>query len=261
MFPLANLRDHGIGAGGFGSEHHNATRFWLLEAPVMGVVAINRRGMIMAVVPEGCNPGGVRGAMQGVAVTGAVGESTATRRVMSALGLDASPTLRDADEPGFSLLLENLLVPQVANAQLIVAEASHRQTLLDWRMAYHLEIMGTSADQVAAIAERDVAGYLAAGSHRLLVVAGLPVALTGFNAALPDIVQVGGVYVPPELRRRGYARAAVALHLAQARAQGVARAVLFAANAAAARAYRGIGFQPAKSMSLILFDGPQKVQA
>jgi RimJ/RimL family protein N-acetyltransferase len=261
MFPMANLREHGLGAGGFGSEHPNAARFWLLGPGVRGVVAVTRRGMIMAVLPADADLGELAVAMAGAVVVGTVGEAVATRLVIRALGLAGEPTLRDVDEPGFALKLADLVVPQVAGAELIGAGEGLREMLVEWRAAYHLEVMGTPREQVAALAERDIASYVAAGSHRVLLVAGKPVALTGFNARLPEIVQVGGVYVPPELRGRGYARLAVALHLVEARAQGAVRAVLFAANDAAARAYRAIGFQRTGVMALVLFAGRHTVGA
>ena len=90
---------------------------------------------------------------------------------------------------------------------------------------------------------------------------GAPVAKTGFNAVLPDMVQVGAVYTPPDLRGRGYARRAVALHLAQARDLGVQRAILFSANAAASRAYEAIGFQRVGAYRVALFDHPLEVGA
>jgi GNAT superfamily N-acetyltransferase len=261
MFPMVNLRDHGIGAGGFGSEHPNAARFWLLGPGIGGVVAVTRRGMIMAVLPTAAELRGLAAAMAGVMVSGAVGEAVATRRVLAALGLEGAQTRRNADEPGFALLLADLVVPKVEGAELIAADDVLREMLIGWRAAYHGEIMGTPVGDAAAIAERDIAGYIAAGSHRVLLVEGKPVAMTGFNARLPEIVQVGGVYVPPDLRRRGYARLAVALHLAEARALGATRAVLFAANDAAARAYRAIGFQRSGGMALVLFQAPHKVPA
>ncbi len=66
---------------------------------------------------------------------------------------------------------------------------------------------------------------------------------------------------PPELRGRGYARAAVALHLAEARDAGVPRAILFAANEAAARAYRAIGFRPGGYMRMMLFREGTRIAA
>ncbi len=261
MFPMANLRDHGIGADGFGSEHPNAARFWLLGPEVGGVVAVTRRGMIMAVLPSGGDLRGLVAAMAGVMVSGAVGEAVATRRVLTALGLDDVPMRRDIDEPGFGLNLAELVVPDATNARLIMATGRLRKMLVEWRVAYHLETMGTPPEQAAILAVRDIETCIAAKSHRVLLVRGAPVALTGFNARLPEIVQIGGVYVPPDLRRRGYARLAVALHLAEVLPQGVARAVLFAANDAAARAYRAIGFQRSGAMAVVVFQATHRVQA
>src|SRR5438552_10624203 len=75
-----------------------------------------------------------------------------------------------------------------------------------------------------------------------------------FNAMLPDIVQIGGVWTPPEFRGRGYARAVVAGSLLAARKQGVARAVLFAdpANERARRAYQFLGFRIVGDYGLVL---------
>ena len=63
------------------------------------------------------------------------------------------------------------------------------------------------------------------------------------------MVQVGGVYTPPDLRGRGHARRALALHLA---ASGAERATLFSASAMAARAYRAVGFRQIGDWTLLL---------
>ncbi len=89
---------------------------------------------------------------------------------------------------------------------------------------------------------------------------GEPLAMTSFNAILPDMVQIGNVYVPPELRRRGYARVVVARHLARVRAEGVRRAILFASGPAASRAYESIGFREEGSFTLLFFAEIQSVQ-
>lgn len=255
MFPMANLRGYGIGAGGFASEHPNASRFWMIGPELDGVVAVSQRGMIMAVVPKGGDIRGLGAALEGVVISGAVGEGVATRRVLAAVGLDKVTMRRDADEPGFGVSLAKLQVPDATGAQVLKPDCDQRDMLIGWRTDYHLEIMGTPSGLAAATAARDIDGYIAAGSHRVLLQDGVAVAMTGFNAALPEIVQIGGVYVPPDLRGRGYARLAVALHLLEA------QAVLFAANEAAARAYRGIGFQRTGTMALVLFDVPHRVRA
>lgn len=68
--------------------------------------------------------------------------------------------------------------------------------------------------------------------------------MTAFNARLPEIVQVGGVWTPPELRGRGYARCVIAAHLRVARRSGADRAILFTdeENLPAQRAYEALGF-------------------
>ncbi len=259
MFPLTNLRAHGLGDGDFPSDHPHAMRVWIIGPGLRAIVGLTRQGMLMPLLPD---PGDLRGLPARVAacsITGAGGPAAQVRLLLDALGLAAGPTLRDEDEPGFALDLATLRVPSLAGARLVAPTAHDRDLLIRWRTAYHREVLGTPADQAEARAVADTDGDLARDSHRILTVNGQPVATTGFNAVLPDIVQIGGVYTPPGQRNRGYARQAVALHLAEARTKGATRAILFAAGEAAVRAYRAIGFQPVQSVGLVLFDGPQKV--
>jgi predicted GNAT family acetyltransferase len=93
---------------------------------------------------------------------------------------------------------------------------------------------------------------IAEGNAWIAIEGGRPVSLSAFNAALPDIVQLGGIYTPPELRGRGYARAAVAASLLAAKQRGVARAVLFTSNPSAARSYEAVGFQRLGDFGLVL---------
>jgi len=183
------------------------------------------------------------------------------RPVLSALGLTGLPMRLDEDEPGFSLDLSALRLPEMPGSILVPASDTPRDLLIDWRAAAIVETQGMSQAKAPAHAAMEVSGFLARDSHRVLLLDGTPVAMTGFNAVLSDIVQVGGVYTPPAFRSRGFGRQAVAMHLAEARAAGVGRAVLFAANAAAARAYRALGFVPGPGMSLVLFSSPATVSA
>ena len=84
------------------------------------------------------------------------------------------------------------------------------------------------------------------------VAGGIPVSLAAFNACLPDIVQLGGIYTPPALRGRGYAKAAVAASLVAARERGASRAVLFTSNPSAARCYEAVGFRRLGDYGLVL---------
>ena len=95
---------------------------------------------------------------------------------------------------------------------------------------------------------------VARGEIWLLEEAGRPVSTTGFNATLDEAVQVGGVWTPPRLRGRGYARAAVAASLLEARSAGVRRSVLFTGpeNLPAQKAYEALGFRQVGSYRLVL---------
>jgi GNAT superfamily N-acetyltransferase len=259
MFPLANLMSHGLGQGAFPSDHPHASRFWFLDG--QGLVALSRGGMLMPHLAESCDLTPLRAALAGQRAEGALGSASAVRPLLSALGLSAAPTRRDEDEPAFALDLDRLRVFDVADGKLIAVAAAHRPLLVKWRIAYHREVLGTPEAEAASLAGADCDRMIRHGNHRLLLVGDEPVALTGFNAALPEIVQVGGVYTPPALRGRGHARLAVALHLAEARAAGVTRAVLFAASPAAARAYTSIGFQPNGTFALVLFSAPVTIAA
>ena len=63
------------------------------------------------------------------------------------------------------------------------------------------------------------------------------------------------MFTPPELRGRGYARAAVAGSLLDARSAGARRSTLFTnlENVAAIRAYEALGYERIGDYGLILF--------
>jgi GNAT superfamily N-acetyltransferase len=254
MFPLANLRAHGLGQGGFASDHPHATRFWLVDG--QSLLALTQEGMLMALLHGTSDLAPLRPLIHGLTVTGAVGPAASIRPVLAALDLAALAVRKDADEPGFALDLARLVIPDLTAAVLVPAAQVSRRLLVDWRAASGIENLGMSPEKAFPGAEADIDRFVVQDSHRVLLHDGQPVAMTGFNARLPEIVQVGGVYTPPALRNRGHARTAVALHLAEARAEGVTRAVLFAATPAAVRAYRAIGFQPAPDFALVLFRNP-----
>jgi RimJ/RimL family protein N-acetyltransferase len=257
MFPLSNLRAHGLGEGNFASDHDQAIRVWHVGQE--SLIALTRRGMLLPLLVGEPDLGNLRGVLAGVTVTGAIGPAASVRPVLAALDLTDHPMLKDEDEPGFALDLADLRVHDRSGAVLVPATAERRPMLVDWRTAYHGEVLGTPAAEAPARAAMEIDGYIARDSHRVLMLDGQPVAMTGFNARLPEIVQVGAVYTPPYLRNKGYARLAVALHLAEAREAGTRRAVLFAASDAAARAYQAIGFQPTFAFALVLFSSPTTV--
>ncbi len=247
MFPLANLR-----AFGLDGEGPRAMRVWLAGG---GAIGLTNEGMLMPQMPGAKRRDwvAIAEALRGEAVTGAVGPAVQVRAILAALGLAGAPSRIDEDEPGYALDLCDLIVP-VGTEEVLEPLESHRALAVAWRADYEGSLLGHPPADAERRADDGVDRFIGADSHRILVVRGTPVAMTGFNARLPEIVQVGGVYTPPHLRRRGHARRAVALHLAQARGKGTGRAVLFAASEAAARAYVAIGFARADDVALVLLD-------
>jgi GNAT superfamily N-acetyltransferase len=252
LFPLSNLAHHGMGR-----EGRYQMRFWLKGRgkAIDAALGLSAMGMLLPVLPgmAAQDLSGLGGALAGERVAGIIGLPDWARAVFGALDLPPEAVQHEADEPGFALDLTELILPDDPLLALRRPDRRDRPMLIRWRAAYRGEVMGTPPGTREAAAALDIDSYLAQDSHRILLRHGAPVAVTGFNANLPDAVQIGGVYTPPEQRGQGYARSAVALHLAEARAAGVRRAVLFAANDHAARAYRAIGFQPADRTLMILF--------
>lgn len=245
MFAMVNLQGLGV-----------PMRVWVEGDPVAGMVGVTGDGMVLVQWPGG-DWGAVARALCGVAVTGLMGPADQVAAVRGVLDLGAA---RHADEePGFRLALDDLRLPDCAGYDLRPIATDVLETVLRWRVAYEGEVFSVPAPEAAQKAARDVARWLAADSHRVLWQRGEPVGLTGFNAVLPEVVQIGAVYVPPGQRGRGHARRAVGLHLAEARAGGVRRAVLFAASEAAERVYRALGFVAAGRMGIVLYGGPRVV--
>lgn len=254
MFPLANLRDHGLQG-----THPRAMNFWTLGDGPCAVFGITNEGMVLPQCPD-CSDAELVDAIaliRGRALFGLAAEATQARRIMRLAGWEGRPATLNNDEPAFSLDLDHLVLPDATGAALVRLVELDSATAEMWRRDYLIEAMNFTPDRARKQAAEDYLTYVGRDSHRVLLIDGHPVAMTGFNARLPEVVQIGGVYTPPELRGHGYARLALALHLREAKQSGASRAVLFAATGAAAQAYIAIGFKPAGRFSLILFTNPE----
>jgi len=134
-------------------------------------------------------------------------------------------------------------------------EAAELKLLVEWRARFSVEALGAvDGPDLRRAGRADVLLQHARGADWVLVRERRLVAYAVFNAMLPEIVQIGGVWTPPDCRGRGHARALVAGSLVAARKQGVRRAVLFAdpRNAAARGAYLSIGFEIVGDYGLVL---------
>jgi predicted GNAT family acetyltransferase len=163
------------------------------------------------------------------------------------------------DEPLYTLALADL-APRGGALTLRPGREYDLPMLAIWRARYNHETLGQDGPDQEDRALHEVRRHVTLGHLRILEDAGTPVAMTNFNAALPDMVQIGGVYTPAEFRGRGYAREAVARHLLEVRDRGVAHAVLFASGPAASKAYESIGFAHVGCYTLAILTEPREVQ-
>ncbi|SHJ02631.1 GNAT family N-acetyltransferase [Wenxinia saemankumensis] len=256
MFPLSNLARYGLDG-----EHPYAPRFWAAwsGASVTDVLCLSTNGTVMPVLPSG-DAGPALEVLRGREVCRVIGPAEECRPLIDGLGLTGRPVDLDQDEPHFAMDLADLRVPDGPGILHPLRQAD-RDVLLDWTAAYNAETLGQEPEAARREAMRDLDLRIETGSHRVLMAGDAPLAMTGFNATIPDCVQIGGVYTPPGLRGRGHARRAVALHLAEARRAGATRATLFASGPPAIRAYEAIGFQRIGTWTLFLMKTPVRVPA
>ncbi len=263
MFLRGNLHAGGLGSG----EHPYKTRYFAAAggAGIDGVIGLTRNGMLMIQAPGGqaelCDF--VRGVLAGErpAIQGISGAAGQVRTALPRLGLAGRPTRLDHDEILYGLTLDDLIVPeQLASGRCRARRAgpADRGLLVAWRRGYEIEALGApDTAETTAKAEREADAQLASGQYWILRQGGRPVSYSGFNAAVADMVQVGGVWTPVAERGRGYARAVVAASLDEARRAGVGRAVLFTDAPAGARAYEAIGFRQIGAFAIVLFETPE----
>jgi predicted GNAT family acetyltransferase len=258
LFLLGNARRAGLAdrgqpfegtyAGAFedGRLAAVAAHFW------NGIVAVQAPAHLPEVVS--CAVGA-----SGRAVAGLTGPHDQVVAARGALGATARQTAIEAPEGLFVLDLAKLLVPESLRSRAVRCRRPREEEiglLAAWRAAYRREVLDEPAGAANDDAARDdVRALHGSGSHFVLEVPGQgpPVSYSAFNASLPEIVQVGGVWTPPERRGRGYARAVVAGSLLEARAKGVCRAVLFTSNPMARRAYEALGFRRVGEYGLVIF--------
>ena len=161
-----------------------------------------------------------------------------------------------ADESLWGLDLVDLVIPEILLNGAVTARpprAEDRDLLCDWRFAFDIEALNSPGSlETRQHSTRVLDQQIADGNVWVAVEADRPVSLAAFNASLPDIVQLGGIYTPPELRGRGYAKAAVAASLLAAKERGVIRAVLFTSNPSAVRSYEAVGFRHLGDYGLVV---------
>jgi RimJ/RimL family protein N-acetyltransferase len=263
MFLRSNARSAGLTDRG---EPMQATYVAaVVGGKIAGVAAHCWNGMVLVQAPETGHAGATsREAVRrsGRIVTGFSGPWGQVVDARDALGLAGAATAKDSRDELYVVDLARLVVPPALAAGDVRCrhpETRELDLLVDWRARFAVEALGAPDTPNLREASRDdVLLQHERGTDWLLLADGTPVSYSVFNAMLPEIVQIGGVWTPPEFRGRGYARAIVAGSLVVARKQGVERAVLFAdpANEAARRAYVFLGFRVVGDYGLVLLAPP-----
>jgi len=261
MFLRANARSFGLRDGEERLQGTYAARF---DGDELTGVAAHYRNQIVVLQAPGASAALARRAVDasGRPVGGLIGPLAQVVEARTALGLDGTRPAMESEEDLFALELSAMQVPAaLADGRLVCRPPDGEAELAQaraWRAAYAIEALGSTAGpQLDDEVRGSIAREVGRGDLWVLIDAarGELLSMTATNASLPDMVNIGGVYTPPELRGRGHGRAVVAGQLVDVQRTGVRRAVLFTGrdNTPARRAYEGLGFRIVGDYALILF--------
>lgn len=240
MFLRGNIASHGTQE----MVHRHGTTFFVKHAKggIEAVAGVTNGGYLMCQAPD--QPFAfwkdLVACMKGRTVAGITGDPGQTQVWIDALKIELNDFKINEVEPLFEVMLEDISPVGDGKALRRPTEADGPMLAL-WFAGYQRDtgLMPAGARDFTGLAE----GFINHPDAQILVASGQAVAMTSINARAVDTVQVGGVYVPPEHRGRGYGGTVVALHLSELAKTGMRRAVLFAASDFAARAYQAIGFR------------------
>ena len=257
MFLLGNLQRSGLADHG---ERLQGTYVGAFDGDqIVGVVAHYQLGNLLLQAPENLDRlwrEAVRASGRPVhGIVGPADQVYAIRDVLAAFGAEFS---MDSCENLYSLSLTELHTPSLLLAGIAAGRRSQEDDLsllTRWRVEYSIEALHENeTDELWQQCEERTRQSNIEGTLWVLEIDGELVAMSGFNTTSDRAVQIGGVYTPPPLRGRGYARAVVAQSLLDARVEGAELAILFTdeENIAAHKAYGSLGFEIVGEYGLVL---------
>jgi predicted GNAT family acetyltransferase len=233
----------------------------------VGVASVNAGGVLLLQAPRDAAPlAALAVHATSAAIRGVLGPTDQVAAILEGLALRDLPARMHSDERLYDLDLHALcaLAPS-GESQVRLATPADVDVLTAFRRAYLIEALGAADDaELEAPARADAERMSRDGVTFVLLERGEIVAMTTFSARYGGAVQVGGVFTPPGVRRRGHGRAVVAGSLVHARREwGAERAVLFTAeeNAPAQRAYEALGFARTGGYGLHFFREPVALPA
>jgi uncharacterized protein len=247
LFLLSNLRTSGIVEG---VEPYQGTYVAAFDGEgIVGVAAHYWNGNVMPQAGRDVARAGdlVKAVLRvsGREIKGIVGEGANCAAAIDALSLSRDQFQLYETEGLYALSLASMHSQSLASSVRRATE-SDRATLEEWYRDYNIEALNET-DSTAALndAKRSLTQRYNDDRQYVLELNGELVAASAFNAVVSPFVQIGGVWTPPSLRGRGYARACVAGMLAIAGREGFTDAILFTGdeNVPAITSYRAIGFE------------------
>jgi predicted GNAT family acetyltransferase len=261
MFLVGNVRTSGLADGGEPYQGTYAAAF--AGGQIEGVVAHYWNGNLIAQAPAHLDAlWRAAVAASGRGVQGLLGPAAQVAAMKAALGISASQVQMDETEKLYRLRLADLQVPEGLRSGRLRGrriEPRDLDRIAGWRVDFNLEALGEEdGPALRARCRASIERSMGQGWTWVLEDGGQAVACSSFNTGFPEAVQVGGVWTPPELRRRGYGRAVVAASLLDARAEGVQTGILFTGreNIAAQKAYEALGFAHIGDYRLVLLRAP-----
>lgn len=257
MFLRSNLARSGLAKGD--GPYHGRYAAAFEDGAIAGVAALYWNGMLVIHAPRhaamlAAHFAGTPGP------AGVIGPWQQALDAQEALGRHTARLKLRSREILMTLSLDKLQVPapMLSNQALTcrLATEADLPLLRQWRHDFSCETLGATPSQdLNRTVETDVTRWVVEKSQFILQDGERPVAGCSFNARLPDAVQIGNVWTPPDWRSRGYARMVVAGALRQARQDGATQAILFTPedNTAAKTAYAAVGFTPVGDYAILLF--------
>ena len=249
MFLLGNMQSAGLVDKGQPFEGSYVAAWE--KADIIGVAAHYWNGNVVLQAPLALVEILLRQAVSrsGRPVGGLIGPADQVEVALNALDIPLETIEKDETEILYRLDLVDLAVPYSLSSGRWRGrrmEAGDLELCVAWRVAYSIETLGASDSPELWQKSRDsLMRTQESGLTWILEDDGISVAMSSFNAVVDHAVQIGGVWTPPELRSRGYARTVVAASLLDARTAGAELAVLFTGltNFPAQKAYEALGFE------------------
>jgi uncharacterized protein len=167
----------------------------------------------------------------GRTISGISGPANQVEAATDILGLKEKHISLVEREILFSLSLCDLKIPSALTTGEVLCrlpEPGELELLSEWCAAYTVETLAQiETPKLVSECQQTVQRRQLDKVHFCLIKELHTVAYCTFNAQLPDIVQIGGVWTPPNMRGNGYAKCVVAGALLHARSCGVTQAILF----------------------------------